>query len=500
MRFGLLGAFGGFVAALLGELLLWIILPEPDGPPVQPAKPAVDVMFVLDVTGSMADEIRGVRDGIQSFVEEFRDRELNARVGLIAFRDRQIGEEMDVLMFEEGPFTADTDDFRRQVGLLSADGGGDGPESSLDAVVTAAKQPFREGAVKVLLLITDAPPKIPDLSTSSMLGAVHAVAEARIDQLHLVIQDADRSTYQQLQVSTPGKIHSLAETAAGREGFELALPDLGTAIAELIPVSPITSGSSADPGRLRFFVATGLWTAFLAVGIFLALVIAQSLYLGQRLLASRQAGLGSTGSLLIGFCAGLLGHVAFSAAASALGADAADTLGRFTAWIVLGACLACGVAFFIPNLRRVRAFVGGAIGGGIGAVCFSALSAQLSDTVGRLVGAAILGLVIGLLVALIEAVFRSVWLEVSYGPRETVAVNLGESDVTVGSDSRGCTVFVAGAPPMALRYRLVGNQIQCEDVLSGTVSTIFPGDQKTLGKATLRICAANAKHSARASE
>src|SRR5262249_28777671 len=48
----------------------------------------VDVMFVLDVTGSMQREINGVSEGIVKFAEALQAKKLDARVGLIAFRDR----------------------------------------------------------------------------------------------------------------------------------------------------------------------------------------------------------------------------------------------------------------------------------------------------------------------------------------------------------------------------------------------------------------------------
>ena len=52
---------------------------------------SVDVMFVLDVTGSMQFAINGVRDGIIEFAQGLEKRKLDARVGLVAFRDRLNG-------------------------------------------------------------------------------------------------------------------------------------------------------------------------------------------------------------------------------------------------------------------------------------------------------------------------------------------------------------------------------------------------------------------------
>ena len=66
--------------------------------------------------------------------------------------------------------------FQTEVGRLTANGGGDNPESSLDALELAAIQPFRPKATKVILIITDAEPKplisgtVQGLDNSPYLG------------------------------------------------------------------------------------------------------------------------------------------------------------------------------------------------------------------------------------------------------------------------------------------------------------------------------------------
>ncbi|MFM7714301.1 MAG: hypothetical protein ACKO7A_16805, partial [Microcystis sp.] len=108
----------------------------------------------------------------------------------------------------------------------------DPPESSLDALALAARQPFRSHATKVILLITDAPPLIPDREMPSLEATTNVLKENQIAQLHLVIQPDDRATFEQLQLPAPGETFLLGETAAGRQGFESVLPTIGKAIAE----------------------------------------------------------------------------------------------------------------------------------------------------------------------------------------------------------------------------------------------------------------------------
>lgn len=144
--FAICAAIGCLLAAVGGEMLLALTLP-----PSQQTQ--VDVMFVVDVTGSMKEEINGVQGGIDRFVSELNSRQLDARVGLIAFGDRSIGEEPQILSFGGQAFTGDTSSFRREMGSIKMVDGGDDPESSLDALVLAARQPFRLQATKAILLI-----------------------------------------------------------------------------------------------------------------------------------------------------------------------------------------------------------------------------------------------------------------------------------------------------------------------------------------------------------
>ncbi len=76
--------------------------------------------------------------------------------------------------------------------------------------------------------------------------------------------------------------------------------------------------------------------------------------------------------------------------------------GRVLAWVVLGALLGRGRAFFVPNLPPDRALLGGAIGGALGAVGFLGAASAFADVAGRLLGAALLGFLMGLMIALVE--------------------------------------------------------------------------------------------------
>ncbi|GGA15368.1 vWA domain-containing protein [Okeania sp. KiyG1] len=471
--FGILAAFGCLIGAIIGELLLAFILPTP-------TLQQIDVLFVLDATNSMEGEINGVKNGISNFVSTLNSRELDAQVGLIAFRDRFHGAEPEILSFDGKPFTKDIDSFRNKLGKVRTISGVDWPESSLDALVLGARQPFREDATKVILLITDASPKIPDKEIPSVAAAEKFVRDQRIDQLHLVISDKYRSTFQPLQTEISGEIFSLANTAAARQNFDKILPEIGEKIASAIGTQQVSKDQ-----KTSLILATSLWTALLAIGTFIALTTGQKRYLGTSL-NFVQGTAGVAGSLTAGLVAGGMGELFYGGMA-----DVA-IIGRSIAWGLLGALLAFGMAFFIPNLQGKRALVGGAVGGVLGAIAFLSIAGAFGDLAGRLIGAAILGFCIGIMIVITEVLFRKAWLEISYGPKEIKTVNLGKETVTVGSNPELCIVYIPDTPSVALKFQFDQGNIFCEDVEAGSKRSVRPGYQIDVGRAKVTVCGSEA--------
>ena len=201
------------------------------------ARRQADIMFVLDCTGSMQGEIDAIRDGILSFADTIQTDGVRARVGLVAFRDRLIGEEAEVLQFGGQPFTNQPDQFRGAVMMLEANGGGDAPESSLDAVLVATRQPFGMDGERVLVLVTDAPPHIPDREACSVDEVTVAMRNTGISQCYVVMRtaDPDSQVYLKLLEGRKGMVFDLGEGDDFRSRanhFKRALMALGKTISE----------------------------------------------------------------------------------------------------------------------------------------------------------------------------------------------------------------------------------------------------------------------------
>jgi hypothetical protein len=186
------------------------------------------------------------------------------------------------------------------------------------------------------------------------------------------------------------------------------------------------------------------------------------------------------GSIVAGLLSGFIGEVANQVLQNVnLG-----ILGQVLGWTLLGAALAFGMTFFIPNMNKSKALLFGAGGGFLGSLAFVTASFG-SEIAGRLIGAFILGAIIGLLVAFVEMLFRNVWLMVVYDPRNVSQVNLGTQTVTVGGSSRDM-ILINGIEPNFGTFQMSGNSVQYK-TKNGT-QTLNPGDRVNVGKVELVVC------------
>lgn len=145
----------------------------------------VDVVMCIDVTGSMSDIINTVKNNALSFYDSFNNTCIKNGIGLtslntqvIAFRDKNV----DTNWLEESPvysLPADKNSFESFVNGLRADGGGDIPESSLEALERAfSKTDWGKDDGyhrQVVILWTDA----PYLKGSAYTGLTPAIVEKK---------------------------------------------------------------------------------------------------------------------------------------------------------------------------------------------------------------------------------------------------------------------------------------------------------------------------------
>lgn len=119
----------------------------------------LDLVFLIDATGSMADEIHKLKLSLRRIAAEVAALPSRPDLcfGLVAYRDRG-----DAFVLRSHDFTNDLNAFQQVLDRLHAAGGGDYPEALNEALhETVHRLSWRgDGATRLVVLLADAPPHL----------------------------------------------------------------------------------------------------------------------------------------------------------------------------------------------------------------------------------------------------------------------------------------------------------------------------------------------------
>jgi hypothetical protein len=135
----------------------------------------LDVLFLLDATGSMGDEISQLKENIRAISAQIDalPTQPDVRFGLVTYRDRG-----DAYVTQAFDFTPSVEQFAEILAAVEADGGGDYPEDLNEGLSQAIHNvEWRvDGTVSLIFLVADAPPHLDygqeNHYAFEMLGAV----------------------------------------------------------------------------------------------------------------------------------------------------------------------------------------------------------------------------------------------------------------------------------------------------------------------------------------
>ncbi|PID87099.1 MAG: hypothetical protein CSB13_00985 [Chloroflexi bacterium] len=158
-----------------------------------PPEVKLDVLFLIDATGSMSDEINQLKENIRTISARIDalPSQPNVRFGMVTYRDVD-----DEYITQVTDFTPKVEDFAEILNLVQAAGGGDYPEDLNEALSQAVHNPeWRiEETVSLIFLVADAPP-------------------------HLDYNQQNHYAYELLQAATRGiKIYPIASSGLDKQG------------------------------------------------------------------------------------------------------------------------------------------------------------------------------------------------------------------------------------------------------------------------------------------
>jgi len=271
------------------------------------------------------------------------------------------------------------------------------------------------------------------------LAAAEVAKQDGISIVAVGTGDAERNFLETL-TGDPGLVF---ETETGN--FEAAFVQAGEKINTIL-------GEEANDSNLtQVVIRIGGWTAIVSTGLALSLMLGQNKYLQRRLILPKEISLMTVGSFAAGGLAGGLGQVTFAIiqpleSSIYLLADGGLILG----WIILGLLLGVGLAFFIPNLKKIMAAFAGGVGGLAGGFLLFLISngvlyvlapslvtvawiSMLEASIGRVGGATLLGFCIGAMIATAEVLSQSPRLLISWPSKEQKELLIGKRPIILGS-------------------------------------------------------------------
>lgn len=155
----------------------------------------VDIIFVLDETASMVDNIRGIRAYVDFLFEAMEREGRDATFGLVTFTDKT----------KTYGRTDDLGTFKNWLFKIGVDGGGDIAEAGLDGLMAAVKETqFRKGAQRFIVLASDGAFHDADYNGRSAYSLDAVIETLQKEQVRVDVIGIDYLPIQQIALATGG--------------------------------------------------------------------------------------------------------------------------------------------------------------------------------------------------------------------------------------------------------------------------------------------------------
>jgi len=166
----------------------------------QATQKKMDIVFVIDTTGSMRDNVQGVKEYIHYFLEPIEEKGFDAALGLVEFTDLEAREAKVVGL------TRNPKKFRKWLDKTKFFGGEDIPESGYEALIAALEGiDFRDSVQKFFIFISDASQHDLDYDGRSRYSLDRIIARLNDEGVRVDVVGANYLPMKQLARGTGGQ-------------------------------------------------------------------------------------------------------------------------------------------------------------------------------------------------------------------------------------------------------------------------------------------------------
>ena len=182
-----------------------------------------DIVFLIDTTGSMSDEISNVRTNVSAFARNLEATGISVRWALVEYRDITCDGVYSTQIRINGSenWYIDADSFATEIGRLRVDGGGDLEETVIDALEKARTLDFRTNASSFFVVVTDANYKVNN--QFGVTGMTQEIGLLQADRINVsVVTDTYFYRDYQALVDATGGILVNINGSFGRELMKIS--------------------------------------------------------------------------------------------------------------------------------------------------------------------------------------------------------------------------------------------------------------------------------------
>lgn len=193
----------------------------------------LDLMFVVDTTGSMSDEITFLQTELEDVINSVKsdNSNISVRVSMNFYKD-----EGDSYVVDSHEFTSNIDEAQKLINSEYADGGGDYPEAVDQALSDAvSNHDWDKGSVKIMFLLLDAPPHEGAQVNKTLLDSIRKAGSEGIRIIPVSASGIDKKTeflLRAMAISTDGTYVFLTDDSGVGESH--IQPTIGDYDVELL--------------------------------------------------------------------------------------------------------------------------------------------------------------------------------------------------------------------------------------------------------------------------
>lgn len=175
---------------------------------------SLDLVFVIDTTGSMGDDIAAVKTFAADLVNNLVTKTKSYRFALVTYRDfpERTGTSTDYPSRVDLDFTNDQAMILSAINNIGLGNGGDLPETVFSGLMSAIQLSWRPGVKKVIVQLGDAAPLNPEPNTGytslSVISASLAIDPAEVNVVNVSTTGTTALELEQIANDTGGGVYS----------------------------------------------------------------------------------------------------------------------------------------------------------------------------------------------------------------------------------------------------------------------------------------------------